>query len=302
LFASFAFIVLLGTVAPVVIEAINGSAISIGRPYFDTFSVPLGIALLFIMAIAPALPWRKAGPGVMRDRVAVPAWTALIVLFILVVVGLRGFVPLLTFTLGAFAGAAAVRQLVLAVGAAHRHGLPLWRGFVGRANGGMVTHVGVICIAIALCASTSYATRTLVTMRIGGSAKVGGHVLTFEGWQRVSAPAARGYLADIRITGDGVFRPGIVNFDASSTSTAMPSIDSTPFGDLYLELASGAGPGLPVSIEVIIEPLVMWLWVGGALCAIGALLATVPGSRRRPTDPSTVPLPELLETVPVGGR
>lgn len=302
LFSCFAFIVLLGTVAPVIVEALNGSAISIGRPYFDTFAVPLGIALLFIMAIAPALPWRKAGSTVVRARVVVPAWISVATLSVLVAAGVRGFVPLLTFTVGAFAAAAALRQLVLAAFAARRHGLPLWRGLVGRANGGMVTHLGVICVAIALCASTSYASRTLVSLKIGASKHIEGHVLTFIGWQPVTAQAARGYLAEIRVRGDGVFRPGIVNFDNSPTSTAMPSIDSTATGDLYLELASGAGPGLPVSIEVISEPLVIWLWVGGAICALGALLAMVPGSRRRPTDPSTVLLPDLLEVTPVGGR
>ena len=302
LFACFAFVVLLGTVAPVLVEAVSGGAISIGRPYFDTFTVPLGISLLFIMAIAPALPWRKAGAGVMRTRILVPAWSAVVLLALLVLLGVRGFVPLLTFSLGGFAAAAALRQLGLATRAARRHGLPVWRGLVGRANGGMVTHLGVICIAVALCASTSFATRTLITLRPGASTFVDGRALTFIGWQTVDAPAAKGYLAKIRIGGDGIFRPGIVNFDNSPSSTAMPSIDSTPTRDLYLELASGAGPGLPVSIEVISEPLVMWLWIGGAICALGALLALIPGSRRRPTDPSTVLLPEMLEASPVGGR
>ncbi|HUY06036.1 MAG TPA: heme lyase CcmF/NrfE family subunit [Acidimicrobiales bacterium] len=302
IFACFAFVVLLGTVAPVIVEAVSGGAISIGRPYFDTFTVPLGIALLFIMAIAPALPWRKAGAGVMRARILIPAWSAVGLLAILVLVGVRGFVPLLTFSLGGFAATSALRQLALATLGAHRHGLPPWRGLVGRANGGMVTHLGVICVAVALCASTSYATRTLITLKPGASTVVAGRELTFVGWQTVNAPAAKGYLAKVRIGGDGIFRPGIVNYDNSPSSTALPSIDSTATQDLYLELASGAGLGLPVSIEVISEPLVMWLWIGGAICALGALLALVPGSRRRPTDPSTVTLPEFLGASPVGGR
>lgn len=295
LFSCFAFVILLGTVAPVLVQAVSGSVISIGRPYFDAFTVPLGIALLVIMAVAPALPWRQASSGVMRERLLIPAWSALGVLFVLVAAGVRGFLPLVTFTLGAFAASAAIRQIVLAMIAARRHGFSMWRGLVGRANGGMVTHVGVIGIAVALCASSSYTTRALRTLPIGGSADIGGHEITFAGWQRVNAPSATGYLADIVVDGAGTYRPGIVDFNGSPSSTAMPSIDSTPLGDLYFELAGAAGPRLPLSIEVIVEPLVMWLWISGGICVAGALLAVAPGRRRRPTDPSVVHLPELAE-------
>lgn len=302
LFASFAFVVLLGTVVPVLVEALNGDSISIGRPYFDSFAVPVGLALLFFMAVAPALPWRKASEGVLRQRLAVPAWVGFLVLVGCLLGGLRGFVPLVTFTVGGFAAAGAMRQLALATIAARRHGLGWWRGIVGRANGGMVAHIGVIVIAVALCASTSYATRSLVTLRPGTSATVEGHRLTFIGWQTVNQNAEQGYLANIAIGSDGTYRPGIVNFDDSPTSTALPSIDSTPVNDVYLELASGAGPGLPVTLDVIIEPLIMWLWIGGAITAAGAFLAMAPTGRRRPTDPVSVLLPELVEEPLVVGR
>ncbi len=74
LFAAFAFVVLLGTVFPLIAEAMNNSRLTIGRPYFDRMTGPIGLALLFLMAVAPALPWRKASTGVLRDRLIVPAW------------------------------------------------------------------------------------------------------------------------------------------------------------------------------------------------------------------------------------
>src|SRR5205814_9205792 len=74
LFAAFAFVVLLGTVFPLIAEAINGDRLSIGRPYFDRMTMPIGIALLFLMAVAPALPWRKASGELLRHRLQWPAW------------------------------------------------------------------------------------------------------------------------------------------------------------------------------------------------------------------------------------
>ncbi|HEY4375650.1 MAG TPA: cytochrome c biogenesis protein CcsA, partial [Acidimicrobiales bacterium] len=60
LFAGFAFVVLLGTVFPLLSDAITGKSITVGEPYFDRMTVPIGFALIFLMAIAPVLPWRKA--------------------------------------------------------------------------------------------------------------------------------------------------------------------------------------------------------------------------------------------------
>ena len=114
LFAGFAFIVLLGTVFPLILEAANGERISIGRPYFDRMTMPIGIALLFLMAVAPALPWRKASGELLLHRLLWPAWIGTGVVVIAVAFGARGFVPLIAFGLGGFAAGAAIRQIVLA--------------------------------------------------------------------------------------------------------------------------------------------------------------------------------------------
>ena len=90
LFAAFAFIVLLGTVFPLIAEAVSGNRLSVGRPYFDRMTAPVGFALLFLMAIAPVLPWRKASGELLRSRLQWPAWFAAGVLVVAVAVGVRG--------------------------------------------------------------------------------------------------------------------------------------------------------------------------------------------------------------------
>src|SRR5688572_15063934 len=72
LFAGFAFVVLLGTVFPLLVEALQDKKLSVGEPYFDRMTVPIGLALLFMMAVAPALPWRAASGEVLRRRLGVP--------------------------------------------------------------------------------------------------------------------------------------------------------------------------------------------------------------------------------------
>ena len=151
LFGAFAVVVLLGTVFPLIVQAINGNQITVGGPYFNTLTMPIVVCLLFLMAVAPVLPWRKASGELLRHRLLWPAVVGAATLVVCVAVGLRGLNPLLAFGLGGFAATSALRQLVLAT---RRQGA---RGFVGRANGGMIVHLGVIIIAVAFAASHSFA-------------------------------------------------------------------------------------------------------------------------------------------------
>jgi len=295
IFSAIALVVLVGTVFPLFVEALNGQQVSIGRPYFDSFTVPLGIALLFFMAVAPALPWRKASRGVLRRRLALPAWAGGVTLVALVAAGVRGLTPLVAFGLGAFAAASALRQLVLAAVTARRHGLSAWRGVLGRANGGMVVHIGIVIIAVGLTAASSFAHETALTIQQGATAHFEGHTISFSSWERYANGNEKGREAVMVVDGRR-FYPRVGSFDGSSTGTATPAIDSSPFEDVYLALTSvPAGLVGPVTVDVFIQPLIAWLWAGGAVVVLGALLSAAPGRRRRPTDPSSVPLPELAD-------
>ncbi len=99
-----------------------------------------------------------------------------------------------------------------------------------------------------------------------------------------------------------VFTPATTNFGGALATVGTPAIDSGAFGDVYLTFDEVGGlgktsgnspiPNLPagsVAIGVVIEPLLAWLWAGGLLVGLGGLLALVPGSRRRATDPVSAP-------------
>ena len=90
IFTVFAFIVLLGTVFPLIVESLQDRQIAVGPPFFDRLSMPIGITLLFLMAVAPVLPWRKASTELLRDRLFWPAWCGAGALAISVIVGADG--------------------------------------------------------------------------------------------------------------------------------------------------------------------------------------------------------------------
>jgi cytochrome c-type biogenesis protein CcmF len=255
-------------------------------------TVPIGLALLFLMAIGPALPWRKTTTAVLRDRLVVPAWVGALVVVGCVAGGVRGLAPLTVFGLGGFAAAANVRQLVLSARSAHRSGAGGWRGFVGRANGGMVVHLGVVVIAVALASATSFGHRGEVTLRPGQVATFDGHRIEFVGLADVRSPNRSATQALVKVDGHGPLRPAVSRFGTNTEPVGTPAIDSGLEDDVYLTVdALPAAPGGPVTIGVTIQPLVAWLWGGGAVLVLGALLAAVPGKRRRPTDPVSAPVP-----------
>ena len=287
LLSVFAFVVLLGTVFPLVVEALQSRTIVVGEPFFDRMSIPIGIAILTIMAIAPVLPWRKASGELLSQRLLWPAIFGVGALLVSVVVGATGLAPLLTFALGGFAAGSALRQIALA---SRRQG---WRGFVGRANGGMIVHLGVILMAVALAASNSYTRSQELNLVQGRPASFAGH--TFELLDVYEETTDRSVSVKARVSIDGGkdYAPAITRFTKIGMNVGTPSVRTGLAKDIYLTLEPPVRQDSgEARIKVFIKPLILWLWVGGFMMALGTLLALFPGRRRRrATDPVSANVP-----------
>jgi cytochrome c-type biogenesis protein CcmF len=285
-FAAFAFVVLLGTVFPLVAEAVNGDRLSVGAPYFNRMTAPIGLSLLFLMAVAPVLPWRKASGEVLHRRLVWPAWTATAVVVACVLAGIRGLGALTAFGLGSFAAATAIRHLAISTRAARRQGSPAWRALLGRSNGGMVVHVGVVVIAVAFAASSSFAESRQFRLSPGQTAHLSGHAVTYLGTRTVSHPNKTSSQARVRVDGGKVYAPGLNQFPFATQAIGSPSVKSGPLEDIYLTLVSAPEPGSDTAVVgVRVQPLIAWLWIGGGIMAFGTVLAAWPGGRRRRRRP-----------------
>ncbi|MEX0846580.1 MAG: heme lyase CcmF/NrfE family subunit [Ilumatobacteraceae bacterium] len=294
IFTLFAFVVLLGTVFPLIVEALQDRQIAVGQPFFDRLSMPIGLVLLFLMAVAPALPWRKASGELLRDRLFVPAWCGVLALVVAIVAGADQWASLVAFGLGGFAAGSALRQLVLAT---RRQG---WRGFVGRANGGMVVHLGVILIAVALAASNGYTRVGEFTLRQGEPVSFDGHTFELEQVRAFSTERSQGVKADISIDGGQAYAPAITRYTRMGTDIGTPSVRTGLTKDIYLTLEKAAPEGATeAQVKIFIKPLILWMWIGGALMAIGTVLSAFPGKRRIPTAPASAPVVVDLPPDPV---
>jgi cytochrome c-type biogenesis protein CcmF len=240
-------------------------------------TMPIVLCLLFLMAVAPVLPWRRASGELMRQRLVWPAAGAATALVACVVLGARGLWPMVVFALAAFAGTSALRQLVLQ---ARRAGP---RGLAGRSGGGMVVHLGVVLIAVAFAASHAYQHQTELTLGVGKPAGFEGHTLVYRGVKTVTSPGRSELVATVDVDGHPYY-PAVEEFALSDEAVPSPAVRSTPAQDVYLTLSSDpATPGAPASIGVTVEPLVMWLWIGGLVIIGGSMLALFPVRARRAT-------------------
>ncbi|MDA8316956.1 MAG: heme lyase CcmF/NrfE family subunit [Actinomycetota bacterium] len=296
-FGAFAFVVLLGTVFPLVVEVLHHATVSVGAPYFDTMTAPIVLTLLFLMAVAPALPWRKATAGVLLHRMRWPAAAGVVSVVATSAAGLRDVPAVAAFGLGAVVAVSALRQLALS---ARQKG---FRGLVGRVNGGMVVHLGVAIMAVAFAASAAYGQRGQLSLRPGQTARFDGHTITYLGTRTRSFSNRRALEAEVRLDGGRVVYPAISVFNFGYEGIGTPAIDSGVTQDVYLTLDSSPVGHGPTVIGVVVQPLIVWLWIGGGVMGLGAALAAFPGRRRRPTAPAsapggtdTVPEPALAAT------
>jgi cytochrome c-type biogenesis protein CcmF len=130
-----------------------------------------------------------------------------------------------------------------------------------------------------------------VTLTPGQSRTVVGHTITYLGTSQVSHPNRQSEEASVRVDGK-VYRPAISQYVGGGSAIGTPSVHSTPKDDVYITLVDAPQkPGGAATIGVIVQPLIMWLWIGGGIIVIGTLMAAWPGRRRRPIAPVSAPVP-----------
>jgi cytochrome c-type biogenesis protein CcmF len=319
LFAALAFVVLLGTVFPLVAEALQGKQLSVGEPYFNRMATPVAVGLLFLMAAAPALPWRATSSEVLRRRLLVPAYVGGATMLVALVLGTRGIVTVLAYGLAAFALAGIARQFVVGARARRRAEGEPWptatRRMIGsnpRLYGGLVVHTGIVCIAVAIASFGAFITKHDVQLARGQSATVSGYTVTYLGSRTTHSAQKNSVKALVRVrhgSSDlGVYAPAISTFRGANDGIGTPSVRTGVLRDVYLTLVSSPNETGRVTIGVGINPMVVWLWIGGLVIVAGTAVALAPRLRRRrarplldPPEPAASPRPpaEEPEAVPV---
>ncbi len=302
LLALFAFVVLLGTVYPVFVEAFTGAQVSVGRPFFDRMAVPLSFGLLVLMAVGPFTPYRRATRRVMAERLRIPLLVASAVAAALVLAGLRSAPVVAVIFLASGIAAGSARELL--VTAPDRRPRAILRLVRGRRGywGGQLAHLGLALVAVSITLSGAMAQRSSASLAPGQSVDFAGYSVTYEGSVDRQLPDRKVLAARFVLREHGrvvrVAEPRLSTFPNQVQAVAAPSVWTTPSQDIYLALTRLDAQR--AAINLYRYPLMWLLWAAGFLVMLGgiwALGAHLPLRRPRrsesgPGAPPELPVPQ----------
>lgn len=288
LFVAFAFVVFVGTIFPLLSEAIGGEKISVGPPFFAQVNVPIALGLLVLMGLGPMLPWRRArGPQLVRDVIA-PATASLVAALVAAALSLGGAGVVAAIAVLAFVVAATLQEFYLGArarqrGTGERFPVALFGVFARnrRRYGGYVAHLGIVIVAVGLLGSTAFMVEAERSVQPGQTIRLGRYTLRFEAMEERQAPDRRIVAARFTVLNGGrpiaVMRPSSNYYPGRDTPIATPNVRSTVFEDLYLVLIK-VDQG-SATLRAMVHPLASWVWTGGGVLVLGAVIAMWP--RRR---------------------
>ncbi|MGA1309562.1 MAG: heme lyase CcmF/NrfE family subunit [Gemmatimonadaceae bacterium] len=294
-----AFSVLWGTLFPILSEWVRGTKITVGESFFNAVNVPLGLLLLALTGIGPLIAWRRASVANIRKQFAGPAALGVIAAAALFTLGIRELYPLMTWGLASFVAGTILQEFWKGIGARrtmYGEGVPIATVRLVARNrrryGGYIVHAGIV-ILFAAFAGMAFRKEYDVTLRAGESTTAidpFGRRWTFtsEGLSEFKALNRDVLTIALRPTVDGQPLPILTSEkrqhrDSRGQPTFQPSTEvgilSEQRQDVYLVLAGAIGD--QAEIRINFNPLVVWVWHGGILMAIGGLIVMWPPSMRR---------------------
>ncbi|HBY97282.1 MAG TPA: cytochrome C biogenesis protein, partial [Chloroflexi bacterium] len=274
----------LGVIFPILTEALRNVKITVGPPYYQQVNGPLLLGLVALMGIGPLLPWRRTALPLLVQVLRVPLVALVITLAGLLAGGVRSPGPLLGFGVAALVLAAHVQEFYTGMRARQRvTGEPALTALVTLTTrnrqryGGYLVHLGLVLVTVGVVASSFFQVSKAVTLAPGQRVTVGRYTLTYEQLSRRQEPGKNVTFARMAVAKDGrdlgAIRPGKAfypNFNDQPASEIV--IRTTLLEDLYVVLNSWGEDG-SASFYVFVNPMVAWLWIGGAGLLVGGLVA-----------------------------
>lgn len=274
-----ALTILLGTLYPLILDALGAGKISVGEPYFNAVFVPLMTPALFLMGVGPITKWRSGQTldivKQLRWALAVSAMSALLAPFVL-----RSWTPMIGFglLLGIWIVVATINHVIARI-RLHPQGLMKGLQTQSMSYFGMVTaHLGVGVFVFGVTMVTGFQEEKDLRMQAGSTSELAGYQIRFDGVKEVMGDnysAAQGQLTMSKnakvIT---VLQPEKRKYFSSDMIMTEAAIYPRWYGDMYISMAEPVSP-TEWGVKVQFKPYISWIWMGAFLIALGGFFAVL---------------------------
>jgi cytochrome c-type biogenesis protein CcmF len=285
LLVAAAFTVFFGTVFPLLSEAVRGVKVSVGAPFFNQVNIPLFLSLVFLMGVGPLIAWRRASLDNLKRNFLWPVALGIVAAAAAFALGVRSLLAALTLATTVFVAVTIAVDFTRATRARLRVGeslLPAMGGLLLRHNrryGGFVVHLGILIIALGVMGSHAWSVQTETTLHRGETAELAGYRVRFDGLTAVEESNHFKVVGAFTVSNGrvlGVLRPAKKFYPQEQAPIAYVDYRLGLREDLYLVLGDFARDGSQATIKLQVNRLVSWIWIGGLVLTLGALLAILP--------------------------
>jgi len=280
--------ILIGTLFPLVSDALN---VALTSNYFNLSTAAIIGPLILVMGICPFTTWKGGSLRSLARYLVVPIIGAMLTAVLLVLLGMKDPFGVLAFSICSFVGIATLYQFFSGFRTGSRSsGNSRLSAFATamlrqrRRHGAYVVHLGIVFITLGVVGSSAYKTEEWVTLDPGASVTVGSYSLRYDDFSLRAAPGkdiATVTLSLLQGEGQvGVLRPEKQFYHSTQQPVSEVAIRTTLRDDLYVALSGWEEDSEAIDLQVVVSPLQVWIWIGGAVLLLGAVVAIWPTRSR----------------------
>ncbi len=295
LFVVAAFVTLFGTLFPIISEAVSNTKIAVSAPYFNKVDGPIFLAILVLMGIGPLLGWRRSSSNTLAKSLGPPLAMAIAVAVALFMFVTRNWAPILAWSACGLVLGTIIYEFYRGARSRHKamgEGWPLALARVMSRNqrryGGYIVHLGVVMIAIAIAGTTSFQFNLKTSLALNETATLGGYTFTYTGLEQQQASNHDSISALVLVEKDGREIANLkpkMNFYSSIGGqdmgpTTEVGLHTNLREDVYVVFNGFENNGDIAAFELFVNPLMLWMWLGGLVMIAGTVFAVWPIPKR----------------------
>tara|TARA_B110000467_G_C18269827_1_gene451615 strand:- start:220 stop:1194 length:975 start_codon:yes stop_codon:yes gene_type:complete len=291
-FVVMCFAVLWGTLFPVISEAVRGTKITVGPPFFNQINVPIGLILLALTGIGPLLAWRNTSKESLIKNFTFPILSGLIAAALFMVIGFKGSV-IISFSLSVFVLATITTEFKRGIRArTKKFSESIFKALFTMISknrsryGGYIVHVGIVFMFVGFTGH-AFDKEKEFSLKIGETDHVAGYEFTLLQMSEAERPNHYAWISDIRVTNNkgeyvtNLYPEKRIYFHKNpDVNRRQPhselDIYSTLNQDIYSIFSAVDNENGVAFLKIMVNPLVRWVWIGGYILVIGTVIAMWP--------------------------